>query len=56
MAKTSVKLICYKASVFTGGNVIGYKGFLRVKKGAVVATAAPGEVAPAGVGGGDGAE
>ena len=26
-------IICYKASVFTGGNVIGYKGFLRVKKG-----------------------
>ena len=25
-------IICYKASVFTGGNVIGYKGFLRVKK------------------------
>lgn len=26
-------IICYKASVFTGGNVVGYKGFLRVKKG-----------------------
>ena len=26
-------IICYKASVFTGGNVIGYKGFVRVKKG-----------------------
>ncbi len=25
-------IICYKASVFTGGNVVGYKGFLRVKK------------------------
>lgn len=25
-------IICYKASVFTGGNVIGYKGFVRVKK------------------------
>ncbi|MFA7105702.1 MAG: phage major capsid protein [Candidatus Izemoplasmatales bacterium] len=25
-------IICYKASVFTGGNVIGYKGFLRIKK------------------------
>ncbi|MCH3976406.1 MAG: phage major capsid protein [Bacilli bacterium] len=25
-------IICYKASVFTGGNVIGYNGFLRVKK------------------------
>ena len=28
-------IICYKASVFTGGNVVGYNGFLRVKKGAV---------------------
>lgn len=27
-------IICYKASVFTGGNVIGYRGFLRVKKAA----------------------
>ena len=27
-------IICYKASVFTGGNVIGYDGFLRIKKGA----------------------
>lgn len=27
-------IICYKASVFTGGNVVGYNGFLRVKKGA----------------------
>ena len=25
-------IICYKATVFTGGNVVGYKGFLRVKK------------------------
>jgi len=25
-------IICYKASVFTGGNVIGFNGFLRVKK------------------------
>lgn len=25
-------IICYKASVFTGGNVVGYNGFLRVKK------------------------
>lgn len=25
-------IICYKASVFTGGNVVGYKGFLRIKK------------------------
>ncbi len=28
-------IICYKASVFAGGNVVGYKGFVRVKKGAV---------------------
>lgn len=26
-------IISYKASVFTGGNVVGYKGFLRIKKG-----------------------
>ena len=26
-------IICYKASVSTGGNVIGYDGFLRIKKG-----------------------
>ena len=26
-------IVCYKASVFTGGNVVGYKGFVRVKKG-----------------------
>jgi len=25
-------IICYKASVFTGGNVVGFNGFLRVKK------------------------
>lgn len=25
-------IICYKASVFTGGNVVGYNGFLRIKK------------------------
>lgn len=25
-------IICYKASVFTGGNVVGYKGFIRIKK------------------------
>ena len=30
-------IICYKASVFTGGNVVGYKGFLRVKKGSAEA-------------------
>lgn len=29
-------IICYKASVFVGGNVVGYKGFVRVKKGATV--------------------
>ena len=27
-------IICYKASVFTGGNVVGYKGFVRIKKAA----------------------
>ena len=32
-------IICYKASVFTGGNVVGYNGFLRVKKGTTSATA-----------------
>lgn len=26
-------IICYKASVFTGGNVVGFNGFLRIKKG-----------------------
>ena len=26
-------IICYKSSVFTGGNVVGYNGFLRIKKG-----------------------
>ncbi len=31
-------IICYKASVFAGGNVVGYKGFVRVKKGAVTPT------------------
>ena len=30
-------IICYKASVFTGGNVVGYNGFLRIKKGGNVA-------------------
>jgi HK97 family phage major capsid protein len=29
-------IICYKASVFVGGNVVGYQGFVRVKKGAAV--------------------
>ena len=28
-------IICYKASVFTGGNVVGFNGFLRIKKGSV---------------------
>ena len=32
-------IICYKASVFTGGNVVGYNGFLRVKKGTTSAIA-----------------
>jgi HK97 family phage major capsid protein len=27
-------IICYKASVFVGGNVVGYQGFVRVVKGA----------------------
>lgn len=34
-------IICYKASVFTGGNVVGYNGFLRVKKGATQTNEAP---------------
>ena len=29
-------IISYKASVFTGGNVVGYNGFLRIKKKAAV--------------------
>lgn len=32
-------IICYKASVFTGGNVVGYNGFLRIKKGTKAETA-----------------
>lgn len=32
-------ITCYKASVFTGGNVVGYNGFLRVKKGSTTTTA-----------------
>ena len=31
-------IICYKASVFTGGNVVGYNGFLRIKKGTTSTT------------------
>lgn len=31
-------IICYKASVFAGGNVVGYNGFLRIKKGQAEAT------------------
>lgn len=31
-------IICYKASVFTGGNVVGYNGFLRIKKGTATTT------------------
>ena len=34
-------IICYKASVFTGGNVIGYKGFLRVKKASAESSEEP---------------
>ena len=30
-------IISYKASVFTGGNVVGYNGFLRIKKKAAAA-------------------
>lgn len=26
-------IVCYKASVFAGGNVVGYQGFVRIKKG-----------------------
>lgn len=33
-------IICYKASVFVGGNVVGYNGFVRVVKGSE--TEAPG--------------
>ena len=36
-------IICYKASVFTGGNVVGYKGFVRVKKGETSPSAEPTE-------------
>jgi HK97 family phage major capsid protein len=36
-------IICYKASVFTGGNVVGYKGFVRVKKGEASPTTEPTE-------------
>ena len=31
-------ITCYKASVFTGGNVVGYNGFLRIKKGTATTT------------------
>lgn len=31
-------IICYKASVFAGGNVVSFNGFLRVKKGSVTTT------------------
>lgn len=31
-------IICYKASVFVGGNVVGYNGFVRVTKGTGSAT------------------
>lgn len=36
-------IICYKASVFTGGNVTGFNGFLRVKKGANTTPVTPEE-------------
>lgn len=31
--KFKTGMVCYKASVFAGGNVVGYRGFVRVKKG-----------------------
>lgn len=31
-------ITCYKASVFAGGNVVSYNGFLRIKKGAPTTT------------------
>ena len=31
-------ITCYKASVFAGGNVVSYNGFLRIKKGAAPTT------------------
>ena len=31
-------IVCYKSSVFTGGNVVGYNGFLRIKKGGTTST------------------
>lgn len=34
--KFKTGMVCYKASVFAGGNVVGYRGFVRVKKGATV--------------------
>lgn len=33
--KFKTGMVCYKASVFAGGNVVGYRGFVRVKKGTV---------------------
>ena len=36
-------IICYKASVFTGGNVVGYKGFVRIKKGEATPVSEPTE-------------
>lgn len=35
-------IVCYKSSVFTGGNVVGYNGFLRIKKKTATATASSG--------------
>lgn len=40
-------IICYKASVFAGGNVVAFNGFLRVKKAAVAAGGGSGGVGPA---------
>ena len=31
-------IVCYKSSVFTGGNVVGYNGFLRIKKAKATTT------------------
>lgn len=40
-------ITCYKASVFTGGNVVGYEGFLRIKKGAKAAASSSSSSTPA---------
>lgn len=33
-------IICYKASVFTGGNTVSFNGFLRIKKGSATTSTA----------------